>query len=103
MIFWYTSISFFLLYFPSFYLPSLLFYLCDFVSLCLISSLSSRKPLKETVVVPAWPSRAVSDRLDDLHIHLIELCRSFKIERLLKIVGRRVIAFPSPPLDYLVL
>ena len=58
----------------------------------------ARESLKETAAVPTRTLDAVGDRFDDLQIGSIETGRCFKVDRLLKIVRRRVVAFLSPSL-----
>src|SRR5882724_5126698 len=60
--------------------------------------LGGRGSLKETAAVPTRTLGAVGDSFDDLQISSVELSRGFEVDRLLKIVRRRVVALLSPTL-----
>jgi hypothetical protein len=64
--------------------------------------LGARESLKETAAVPTRTLGAVGDSFDDLQIISIELGGGFKVDRLLKIVRRRVVALLAPTLHYFV-
>ena len=61
--------------------------------------LGVRESLEETAAVPTRTLGAVGDSFDDLQISSIEAGSSFKVDRLLKIVGGRMVSFSAPTLD----
>jgi hypothetical protein len=67
-----------------------------------VGSFDAGESLKETIGIPAGTLCAVGDRFNHSQIGRVELCRGFEVDRLLKIVRRRVISLLSPALDDLV-
>src|SRR5215468_303095 len=65
--------------------------------------LSRREPPEEAVSPPLRAFVAIGDDLRYAQVNAIEIRRRLKINRLLQIVRRRVIAFGAPAFDYLVL
>ena len=64
--------------------------------------LGARESLKETAAVPTRTLGAVGDCLDDLKVSCVKLSGGFKVDRLLKIVRRRMVSFSAPTLDDIV-